>query len=255
MSFSAGVSTTALSATLYRAGTDQVTATSSSPQYLGRVTLQVTPASPSQFGLQTPATATAGVSFSATVTAQDPYGNTTPAYAGTVCLNFSGLDTAPDGTDTPQYPAQGSCAAGQSSVTFTNGTVTVGVVPVDEEMVPLSVTDGTISGTSSTVVISGGTTASLSLTVNGSTTSTEVAAGTQVSASVIAYDQYDNVANADASTLTPNNSDGAATYNPSTLTLSTGALSFQVTFNSSGMQTFSVSEGTIPSNTVDVQVD
>jgi hypothetical protein len=52
----------------------------------------VVPGSTAQFKLTAPSAVTHGVSFNLTVTAQDKYGNTTPAYAGTV--HFTSSDGA-----------------------------------------------------------------------------------------------------------------------------------------------------------------
>jgi hypothetical protein len=54
-------------------------------------------------------------------------GNAAVDFAGTICLIFSGPGLSPNGTP-PAYPARGSCAPGQSAVTFAGGVA--GVVPV-----------------------------------------------------------------------------------------------------------------------------
>jgi hypothetical protein len=50
-----------------------------------------------------------------TLTAQDPYNNTTPSYTGSHTLAWSGAMTSPGGT-APTYPA--------TAVSFTNGVST-----------------------------------------------------------------------------------------------------------------------------------
>ena len=72
------------------------------------------------FALSTPGTQTAGTGFTETITAEDAGGNAVTGYSGVNCLTFSGPAKSPNGTS-PLYPAQGTCAAGSSSLTFTNG--------------------------------------------------------------------------------------------------------------------------------------
>ena len=66
-----------------------------------------------------PATVTAGTAFNTmTVTPRDAYGNLPTGWASTTqCVTFSGAANSPNGT-VPIYPAQGTCAAGQSQLTF-----------------------------------------------------------------------------------------------------------------------------------------
>jgi large repetitive protein len=52
----------------------------------------VVPGVTSQFNLTAPSAATKGTAFNVTVTAQDKYGNTTPAYTGTI--HFTSSDSA-----------------------------------------------------------------------------------------------------------------------------------------------------------------
>jgi hypothetical protein len=247
VSFTNGASTTSLSATLYTAGTVVLTATASSPKLVGSASIVVTPAGPAQFGVQAPAAPTAGTAFSDKITAQDVYGNASPGYAGTACLIFSGPDSDANG-DAPLYPSEGSCAAGQSSVTFTNGVATASITLFDAESTSLSVTDGTIGGTSLGFTVNASTTASLVVSIPPTATN-----GTPVTANVTAFDQFGNAATGDVSTLSVNSSDAAAAY-PSTVSLMGGVASFPITFNTSGPQWVTVTEGAVTSPEADTTV-
>jgi hypothetical protein len=93
----AGVHTFAGGATLYTAGTWDVTATDTAGGISGSASVNVMAAPAVAFQVGAPAAATAGVAFDFTVTAVDPYGNTDTTYAGTV--GFSTQD--PAGTFNP----------------------------------------------------------------------------------------------------------------------------------------------------------
>jgi hypothetical protein len=84
-------------ATLYTAGTWDVTATDTSSGITGSATVTVTPAAAVAFVVTAPDTVVAGTPFDFTVTAVDPYGNTDTNYQGTVV--FSTMD--PAGTFNP----------------------------------------------------------------------------------------------------------------------------------------------------------
>jgi probable HAF family extracellular repeat protein len=79
------------SLTLYTAGLRSITATDTGWATLtaGEGNIVVTPAAASQFVITGPATASAGVAFSITVTALDAYGNVATGYTGTVAFKSS----------------------------------------------------------------------------------------------------------------------------------------------------------------------
>jgi hypothetical protein len=79
-------------ATLYTAGTWDVTVTDTSSRITGSAQVAVTPAAAVGFMVTAPATVVAGTPFDFTVTAVDPYGNTDTNYQGTVV--FSTMDPA-----------------------------------------------------------------------------------------------------------------------------------------------------------------
>ncbi len=117
VSFTSGVSTTTLSATLFAAGSNNLTATASSPSLTGTATISVSPAAADHFRVTAPASATAGTAFNTvTLTAQDPYNNTATGYAdGNHTITWSGASTSPGG-NAPNYPT--------STVSFTSGVST-----------------------------------------------------------------------------------------------------------------------------------
>jgi hypothetical protein len=117
VSFTNGVSTTTLSATLFAAGSNSLTATATSPSLTGTATISVSPAGADHFKVTAPASATAGSAFNTvTLTAQDPYNNTATGYAnGNHTIAWSGASTSPGG-NAPNYPT--------STVSFTNGVST-----------------------------------------------------------------------------------------------------------------------------------
>src|SRR5206468_3671342 len=80
-------------ATLIKAGAQTLTASDATNGFTATATLTVNAAPASKLVLATATTApTAGTSFTFTVTAQDPYGNTATSYAGTV--HFTSSDTS-----------------------------------------------------------------------------------------------------------------------------------------------------------------
>jgi hypothetical protein len=80
------------SVTLIKAGAQTLTVSDAANGLSTTVTITVTAQAASRFALATSANPTAGTSFSFSVTAQDPYGNTDTSYAGT--LHFASTDTS-----------------------------------------------------------------------------------------------------------------------------------------------------------------
>ena len=108
--------------TLATGGTQTVTASDAATSTItGNATVSVTPGAISRLSVTaSPATPTAGVAFTVTVTAQDAFGNTTPTYTGKV--HFTKSDTAA----TTAVPADYTFVAGDNGVhTFTNGVTLV----------------------------------------------------------------------------------------------------------------------------------
>ena len=93
----------------------------------------------------TPASPTAGSSFTVTLTAQLVGGGTDTTYSGTRTVTFSGASNSPLG-NAPVYPA---------NVTFTNGVGTATVTLYNAASTALSATDGTKTGSSTFTVGTG----------------------------------------------------------------------------------------------------
>jgi len=107
------------SVTLARAGPQTVTVSDAANALSTTVSLTVSPAPAGKFVLASgTTTSTAGNSFSFTVTAQDPFGNTDPSYAGRV--HFTSSDTS----TRAKLPADSTLTNGQG--TFAATLVTVG---------------------------------------------------------------------------------------------------------------------------------
>jgi hypothetical protein len=126
---------------------------------------------PDTFSFNAVATQTAGTAFTVTITAKSGAATDT-SYNGTKCITFSGPGNSPNGS-APIYPAQGGCAAGQSSVTFSSGVASAGNAPsitlfAATSSTTLTATDGTITGSASFAVNSAGVT--LSFNPSGSIT-------------------------------------------------------------------------------------
>ncbi len=195
----------------------------------------VKPAAASSLSPATPATQTAGQSFTETVTAFDPFGNIATGYHGT--LSWSGPGQAPNGAN-PSY----------SSVTFNNGVGSATINLKKAEDAALTASDGSISGTSGTFTVAPGATTSLALTIPAS-----VDQNTPAAASASVFDAFGNLGTGDNSTLTISSSDSscgsgltcpvpASLPNSNTVTLSQGQVSFEFAFSDCGTQSMTVSE-------------
>jgi hypothetical protein len=175
VSFSAGVGTASI--TLYDAQTTTLSASQSFPTVSGSTSsFTVSPAAVSALAVASPGTQTAGVAFSATLSAVDAYGNTQPSYEGTRSLTFSEPDASPSGK-APEYPA---------SVNFTAGTGKAAITLYDAQTTPLAVSDGILSGTSSNFTVGAAPTSSLTLSTPAPT------AGSAFSETLTAKDIYGN---------------------------------------------------------------
>jgi hypothetical protein len=122
----------------------------------GSATITVNPGPLDHFDMTAPATATAGTAFNTmTVTPRDAYGNLPTGWASTTqCVTFSGAANAPNGT-VPIYPAPGTCAAGQSQLSFdASGTASgFGITLFKAASTTLTVTAAGKTGTSTVNVV------------------------------------------------------------------------------------------------------
>ena len=172
VTFTSGIGTASI--TLYDAQMTTLTATTTAtPTITGTsASFSVATAALSSLTVGNPGAQTAGQQFNVTLTATDTYGN---GYTGTLTPAFSGPANSPNGT-APAYP---------SSVNFTSGTGTAPVTLYDAQSTTLKATAG-ISGTSTSFVVSAGSSNGLTLA-----TPTPVA-GTQFSESISNGDLYGN---------------------------------------------------------------
>ena len=139
------------------------------------------------FSVTAPSPAVAGTAFDVTVQALVG-GLPDATFTGQKCVTFSGPGNAPDGT-APTYPAQGTCAAGQSSVTFgVGGSATVPATLFRAQAVALTATSGTRTGTSGSIAVdSKGVTLSF-----GTCPKTHPKGTTQTYTLSVPNDDYDN---------------------------------------------------------------
>ncbi len=170
---SAGVHTLAASDTTGAGGGHPYTAAVSS-------SFTVSGASATSFAVANPSVQTAGTSFALVVTAQDTYGNTATSFTGTQSLTITGATNAPD-TTAPTLP---------TSASFSNGVASVsGVVLTNAVSTNLTVTQGSITGSSGSFNVNGGV--ATDFTVDNPGTQT---VGTPFSLGVTALDTYGNTA-------------------------------------------------------------
>ena len=121
---------------------------------LAGVSLTVTPAATSQFVLSgIPSGVVTGSPFSLTLTAQDPFGNVTPAYTGTV--QFTSSDPAfSAGSNLPvNYTFTTGAGSDNGVHTFTNGATLL--TPGSQTISVADVSHPAIAGTSSQIVATG----------------------------------------------------------------------------------------------------
>jgi hypothetical protein len=148
-------------ATLFTAGTWDVTATDTVSGITGSAFVNVQAAPAVALQITAPLNATSGVAFTVTVTAVDPYGNIDHNYLGTVTWTTD--DPDPGVILPPDYTFQ---ASDQGMITFTDG-VTL-ITPGDDTITVTDTVDSTITG-SATVTVSPGRVPSLGNQMSGVT--------------------------------------------------------------------------------------
>jgi alpha-tubulin suppressor-like RCC1 family protein len=189
ITFTNGVSTAGGVMRLYAIETAHVIVADGS--YTNGAGLAVT-VGPGSFVVSTPTTQTAGTAFTVSITARDAAGATATKYTGTQCLVLSGPTASPNGT-APLYPAQGTCPAGQSAVTFTNGVAAaVSITLYDSGSTVLTATDGPSGATGSSGAFNVNPLAISSFSLAAATTTPT--AGAADNLTITALDQYGNTA-------------------------------------------------------------
>src|SRR5207244_2379983 len=209
----AGVHTFTNGVTLVTAGLQSVTATDTiTGTITGTANVTVNPTTATHLTVSAPGSATAGNSFSFTVTALDAFNNTAAGYAGTVHF------TSNDGAAT--LPANS---------TLTNGSGTFGVTLQSTGSQSVTATDtiaGSITGSANVTVNVNGNAATHFLV----TAPASAVAGTGFSFTVTAQDQFNNTATGYAGTVHFTSSDAAAAL-PTDATLTNGTATFTATLN------------------------
>ncbi len=200
-------------------GTDTVTASITGTSNA----ITVGTAVATHFSISAPASATPGTAFSITVTARDQFNNTATGYAGTV--HFTSSD--------PQ-------ATLPADATLTNGVGTFSATLKTAGSQTLTGTDtvtASITGTSNTIAVSAATATHLSISAPTSATPNAAGvAGTPISFTVTALDQFNNVATGYTGTVHFTSSDPQATL-PADSTLTNGTGTFSATLRTAGSQT------------------
>ncbi len=131
-------------ATLYTAGTWDVSATDTQSGITGAAYVNVIAAPAVAFQVQAPASAASGTPFDVTVLAVDPYGNTDTGYQGTV--TFTTSDGDPGVVLPPDYTFQ---AADAGMVTFPGGVALI--TPGDQSLTVTDTGSGITGNTTVTV--------------------------------------------------------------------------------------------------------
>jgi hypothetical protein len=165
-----------------------------------------------------PSAVTAGGTFTSTITIKDKYGN---GYNGTVSLSAS------DGQK-----------LNVPSFTMAGGSTLVGFQLYKADTITLTATAGSLTGTSNTITISPASVAKLAVSAPSSAT-----AGSPVSVTVTAEDAWGNMVTGFNGAVTLSATDGQIP--PSSLTLSHGMASTQVTLDKAEQLYLVASNGTI----------
>lgn len=175
------------------------------------------------FSVSAPTPETAGDTDPVTVTALDANGNVAIGYSGTVHLT----STDPSFTN----------ATGNATLTNGVGTFNARLGTAGAQTITATDTvDGLITGTSGSVSVAPAAADSFAVSVPATAT-----AGTPVTLTVTAEDQFGNTASNYAGTVDFTSSDSGAVL-PADTTLTHGTGSFQATFASAGPQTVTVTD-------------
>ena len=218
------------SATLKTVGFHTITATdTTTPSIDGTSnTITVVAGAAAQFEVTAPPAIGAGAPFNVFVTALDAFGNTATTYAGTVQLTSSD----PQATFSP-------------NATLTNGSGffagilrTAGI----QTVIATDTTDTLITGTSNDILVSAGAAAHFQVTAPGSTN-----AGSTLTFTVVAQDQFNNTAASYTGTVQFEAPDDPIGNVPEDATLVGGAGTFSAVLFTAGPQTITASDTATPS--------
>jgi YVTN family beta-propeller protein len=212
------------SVTLKTAGGQTVTATDTVTSTINGTsnTITVGPIVATHLLISAPGAATAGTPFNIIVTALDQFNNIATGYTGTVHF------TSTDGS-----------AVLPTNVALTNGTNTLSVTLKTLGSQTITGTDtvtASITGTSNTITVSPGTATHFAVS-----TPAVATAGTQISVTVTALDQFNNQATGYAGTVHFTSSDAQAAL-PANSILASGTGTFQVTLKTAGIQSVTATD-------------
>jgi hypothetical protein len=188
-----------------------------------------------KFVVTAPASATAGTSFSVTLTAEDAAGNTVVAYTGSQTIGFSGPSNSPGGT-APAYP---------SSVSFSNGVGTASVTLYDAQSTTLTAAQGAATGTSGSVAVAAGANHQIAASATSPQT-----AGTAFNVTLTAQDSWGNVPGTLSGTKNVSFSGPASSPNgsppvyPATASFSAGHATVSITLKDAQTTTLTASDTT-----------
>ena len=141
-------------------------------------TFTIKAAAATSLNVPTPSEREAGVAFTVTVTAYDPWHNTVKTFAGAKALTWSGPASSPGGK-APAYPA---------TVTFAAGVGTASIKLYDAQSTALAANEGALEGTTTTFVVKPAATKKLAVA-----TPSEQEAGVPFNEALSATDEYGNL--------------------------------------------------------------
>ena len=218
--------------TLVDAETTSLTATQNAVSGTS-TTFIVNPGPATAFSVANPGNQTVGVAFDDTITALDTYGNVATGFTGPQTINFSDPSNSPNGTK-PTYPASENFAAGVGDAQQ--------ITLVDAQTTTLSASQSSISGTSTSFVVSPDPADYFAVAVPPAAT-----VGVPFGVTITALDQYANVATGYNGTagLVPT----TGGISPTSITLQGGTVEFDVVLNTAGNQTITATDTTTPSIT------
>ena len=189
----------------------------------GSTTVAVTAGATTHFSVSAPPSTAAGTAASVTVTALDAFGNTAPAYAGTVHI----------ATGDPQATMPGDTTLTGGTGTFALTLKTAGA----QTITATDVSDGSITG-HTTLAVDPAPVSKFSVA-----TVTPVSAGASFSVTVTAQDQFGNTVPSYAGTVHLTSTDPHAVLPPdSTLIPGTGVGAFTVTLETAGVMSITAND-------------
>lgn len=153
VTFTNGVATN-VSITLYKAETTTLTATQGAITGTTAASFTVNGLTATAFSIDPPGAQTVGTAFPVTVRTVDTYGNPAAYTTGPHPINWTGAANAPDGTP-PLFPPTAT------SLTFNNVggqgvAIATGITLYKAVATPLTATEGTLTGTSGSFTVRGG---------------------------------------------------------------------------------------------------